>query len=495
MILIFREFHKAGSSSLNISRQPYMDVNSTGRQIQYHEVTSVDWSRENTKKAAAEWRNPRKTTISKRAQSTRMGNDVAQRPTGNLIKVNEAVAVTYRDMTPRLSVLEKAMNFLQASIALPILWWPLPIPRKVLAQGSVRMEWNCSTCSSHMSIDISAAAAEALRTRHPPRETDLEKRPTLNLYENADDSRFDGEDKKRDAKISPHGNEGLTQRSAEGTIDHSSSGGSPDPSSSYTSISSDSTSVSIPTKAYTQRRTRTYPPSQVDISINTASKQVDVHIDKWIHWCVDASKTRLYEICVEAKTGAKRGVDFIQELVSSYRRIRGIRAWFSLMDCAEVKVVKFICLLDGQDLVRCNSDKVKLEEILRNREYEISTTVAPDEELHIGWVEETLSHYLRCHRQEASNQEIDMIIQGLPKKMKASVGRKAMSVGYGIRSVQALSFARFLCVMVICFGFGISFFVFWLVKHPGDIQNASVPYFMIMAAAGAFIAFPDFYIQ
>lgn len=147
--------------------------------------------------------------------------------------------------------------------------------------------------------------------------------------------------------------------------------------------------------------------------------------------------------------------------------------------------------------MRCNSDKVKLEEILKNKEYEISVTAPPesDEELHIAWVEETLSHYLEHHRKTASDEDINKIIQGLPKKMKASVGRKAMSIGYGIRSVQGLSFVRFMCVIGICFILGLCFFVYWLMKHPGDIQNASVPYFMLMAAAGAFVALPDLYIQ
>lgn len=88
-----------------------------------------------------------------------------------------------------------------------------------------------------------------------------------------------------------------------------------------------------------QRTQRAYPPSSVDILLKTET-EVEDSPRKWVHWCVDATKTRLYEICVEAQTGAKRGREFIDELIDSYRRLRGIRWWLSLTDCATVKIVK-----------------------------------------------------------------------------------------------------------------------------------------------------------
>lgn len=88
-----------------------------------------------------------------------------------------------------------------------------------------------------------------------------------------------------------------------------------------------------------QRTQRAYPSSSVDTSLKPET-EVDDSPTKWVHWCVDATKTRLHEICVEAQTGAKRGREFINELIDSYRRLRGIRWWLSLTDCATVKVVK-----------------------------------------------------------------------------------------------------------------------------------------------------------
>lgn len=63
-------------------------------------------------------------------------------------------------------------------------------------------------------------------------------------------------------------------------------------------------------------------------------------VEKYVHWCVDSSKTHLHDICVESKVEAKRGRAFIKEVVTSYKKLRGIRWWFSLTHCAEVKVVK-----------------------------------------------------------------------------------------------------------------------------------------------------------
>lgn len=63
-------------------------------------------------------------------------------------------------------------------------------------------------------------------------------------------------------------------------------------------------------------------------------------VEKYVHRCVDSSKTHLHDICVESKVEAKRGRAFITELLTSYKKLRGIRWWFSLTHCAEVKFVK-----------------------------------------------------------------------------------------------------------------------------------------------------------
>jgi hypothetical protein len=90
-----------------------------------------------------------------------------------------------------------------------------------------------------------------------------------------------------------------------------------------------------------RRNRRIYPPAIVKKSISTGFTGNEPP-RKWIHWCVDAAKTHLLEICVEAPEGARRGSEFIQELKRGYRRVRGLRFWFSLRAYASVKVIKVI---------------------------------------------------------------------------------------------------------------------------------------------------------
>ncbi|KAF2465752.1 uncharacterized protein BDR25DRAFT_360279 [Lindgomyces ingoldianus] len=272
------------------------------------------------------------------------------------------------------------------------------------------------------------------------------------------------------------------------------------PGSSSADLISSSSIDSFSKSRRSQRTQRAYP----SISVNTTSNiemEVGDSPRKWVYWSVDSTKTRLHEICVEAQTGAKRGREFINELLESYRRLRGIRSWLSLTDCAtstEVQaltILQFIRLLDEKDLVKCGPEKVNLDEIRRTLEYDISTGSIPDEDLHLAWVETTLAHYILHHHKHITDDNINDIISGLPKKTKICVGKKARSVGYGIHGVYGLSLTKFFYLLAVSTGIGLSFFVYWLVKHPGDIQNASVPYFMLMTAVGGFIALPDLYIE
>jgi hypothetical protein len=144
--------------------------------------------------------------------------------------------------------------------------------------------------------------------------------------------------------------------------------------------------------------------------------------------------------------------------------------------------------------VKCGLEKVSLDEIRRTLEYDISTGSIPDEDFHLAWVETTLAHYIVHHRKCITDNNIDDIISGLPKKTRCCMVKKARSVGYGIRGVHGLSVLKFFYILAVSTGIGLIFFVYWLVKHPGDIQNASVPYFMLMTAVGGFIAPPDLYI-
>ena len=58
----------------------------------------------------------------------------------------------------------------------------------------------------------------------------------------------------------------------------------------------------------------------------------------YLHWCVDSasSKTIVHHICVEQKNGK----DFLNDLHTSYRKLRGWRWYLSMTTCAEIKLVR-----------------------------------------------------------------------------------------------------------------------------------------------------------
>ena len=85
-------------------------------------------------------------------------------------------------------------------------------------------------------------------------------------------------------------------------------------------------------------------------------------------------------------------------------------------------------------------------------------------------------------------------MSSLPKKTKHCTEKKAWSVGYSIHRVHRLLVIKFFYILAASIGVGLVLIICWLVKHPRDIQIASIPYFMLMNAVGGFSALPDIYI-
>lgn len=82
-----------------------------------------------------------------------------------------------------------------------------------------------------------------------------------------------------------------------------------------------------------------------------------------------------------------------------------------------------------------------------------------------------------------------MTLDVLPKKTNGKIGPDD-EYGWGLRACEALSFFRILILFLIIQAGPIAFFIYWLRKHPGDLQNASVPLFLAFALMGTFIVFP-----
>jgi hypothetical protein len=113
-----------------------------------------------------------------------------------------------------------------------------------------------------------------------------------------------------------------------------------------------------------------------------------------------------------------------------------------------------------------------------------------DDELHIIWAEAALKQHLQDngHREH----EINAVIAALPRRKIESTKYFARSTGYGIIAEQGWAVWKFLVMITIAIISGLIFFIWWLKKHPGDLQNASIPFFMILAAMGLLVGIPDY---
>jgi hypothetical protein len=86
---------------------------------------------------------------------------------------------------------------------------------------------------------------------------------------------------------------------------------------------------------------RRYPPDpSVCGSIKPRPFSSAPSAKKLVHWCIGGATAHVHNVCVEGTEGAKTGTIFIEELIGSYRKLRGMRRWFSLTDLANVKFIK-----------------------------------------------------------------------------------------------------------------------------------------------------------
>jgi hypothetical protein len=152
-------------------------------------------------------------------------------------------------------------------------------------------------------------------------------------------------------------------------------------------------------------------------------------------------------------------------------------------------------ILDDQDLVACSPDAVTLDEIRAAPEYEIHVDETMDDTLHVTKVEETLTHLLQQHGSRVQDKQVNAIIPGLPKEHVSPIGASGSSCKFGIRSIHGWSVMRILLMFSLWILLGLIFFVVWLVKHPGDLQTASVPYLMLLTTFPIIIPVLDVYTE
>lgn len=153
---------------------------------------------------------------------------------------------------------------------------------------------------------------------------------------------------------------------------------------------------------------------------------------------------------------------------------------------------KFFRIVDNKAIVSCLPEKLDITRLLQEKDYDFEVRLA-DNDIHIRWVEESVVHYLRHHGQ-IPDSAIESLLAGIPKRVNSKMGSKAKLIGYGMHAQQGWSLIKFIIALAIAECFGLAFFVYWLLHHPGDLQNASVPNFMILAIMGVAIIVPDIYI-
>jgi hypothetical protein len=191
---------------------------------------------------------------------------------------------------------------------------------------------------------------------------------------------------------------------------------------------------------------------------------------------------------VHDQAGPRSGREFLKELKQKYRKLRGIRWWFSLTDCAKVRFVKvssahqsnliikrpltsisqFVCISEGLDFIVCSPDAVKIDEIRATSGYEMSKEDALDDSSHVAWVESILRHCLQQFHYFVRVEQVNAIISGLPKKIEDNQATEG-TCGYGIKAIHGWLVAKILVIFGIGIILGLVHFSLWLSKHPGDL--------------------------
>lgn len=151
---------------------------------------------------------------------------------------------------------------------------------------------------------------------------------------------------------------------------------------------------------------------------------------------------------------------------------------------------QFVRILDEENPVACRQSPVKVADIKAHPGYEIDTTVSFDDEMHILWAEAALKQHLT--NTSDRDDEINKLIAGLPRIKVVTDRHLARSTGYGIIAKPGWAVWKFLIMAFLAITVGLTLFIWWLVKHPGDLQNASVPFFMVLAAMSLLVAIPDY---
>ncbi|KAL8824288.1 MAG: hypothetical protein Q9170_008205 [Blastenia crenularia] len=141
-------------------------------------------------------------------------------------------------------------------------------------------------------------------------------------------------------------------------------------------------------------------------------------------------------------------------------------------------------------VVKCGCEK---KEILpkHNEQNEWSYRIDPDfldEDDHVSLAEQALIHYYHGYEKCFATDRFDNLLLGIPHRIN---GAEIRFKGYGIWAKQGWTLPKLAGFVLITQGWAMLFVIYWLCRHPGDIQNAFVPALYSLALVTVFVAIPD----
>lgn len=84
-------------------------------------------------------------------------------------------------------------------------------------------------------------------------------------------------------------------------------------------------------------------------------------------------------------------------------------------------------------------------------------------------------------------------LEALPRKTNGEM-TQLERYGWGLHACEHLSFFRITILYLAILAWPVWFLMDWLEKHPGDLQNASVPLFLALAFIATFTIIPQYFV-
>lgn len=115
----------------------------------------------------------------------------------------------------------------------------------------------------------------------------------------------------------------------------------------------------------------------------------------------------------------------------------------------------------------------------RDREYEYCLPKDEQPEIPPIPVEELMEYF----NDPSCAGTLNTATQSFPKKLNGKIANTA----WGLYACEQLSFFKVLLLLGLVLAGTLAFVPYWLLRHPGDLQNAFVPPLFFLALAGVFV--------